>query len=100
MNIRQRVLPIGGQDLSDLRQRVFIYVDKIQFVTELVSASKYYVLSHPRSFVKRLFLSTLKAYCEGNKERFKGLYLEKEMGKRTKLRSKIAKYSNSILYSI
>ncbi len=81
MNIRQRVLPIGGQDLSDLRQRAFIYVDKTQFVTELVSASKYYVLSRPRSIGKTLFLSTLKAYFEENKERFKGLYIEKEMGK-------------------
>ena len=77
MNTRKRVLPIGGQDFSDLRQRGFLYVDKTSFVADLVSASKYFFLSRPRRFGKSLFLSTLKAYFEGNKESFKGLYLEK-----------------------
>ena len=77
MNTRKRVLPIGGQDFSDLRRNGFIYVDKTHFVADLVSASKYYFLSRPRRFGKSLFLSTLKAYFEGKKESFEGLYLEK-----------------------
>ena len=77
MNTRKRVLPIGGQDFSDLRRNGFIYVDKTHFVADLVSASKYYFLSRPRRFGKSLFLSTLKAYFEGKKENFEGLYLEK-----------------------
>ena len=76
MNTCKRVLPIGGQDFSDLRRNGFIYVDKTHFVADLVSASKYYFLSRPRRFGKSLFLSTLKAYFEGKKESFKGLYLE------------------------
>jgi len=77
MNTCKRVLPIGGQDFSDLRRNGFIYVDKTHFVADLVSASKYYFLSRPRRFGKSLFLSTLKAYFEGKKESFEGLYLEK-----------------------
>ena len=77
MNTCKRVLPIGGQDFSDLRRNGFIYVDKTHFVADLVSASKYYFLSRPRRFGKSLFLSTLKAYFEGKKECFEGLYLEK-----------------------
>ncbi|MGP1362537.1 MAG: AAA family ATPase, partial [Bacteroides sp.] len=61
MATQKRVLPIGGQDFSDLRQRGFLYVDKTSFVADLVSASKYFFLSRPRRFGKSLFLSTLKA---------------------------------------
>lgn len=77
MNTRKRVLPIGGQDFNDIRRSGFVYVDKTQFVADLVSASKYYFLSRPRRFGKSLFLSTLKAYFEGRKESFEGLYLGK-----------------------
>ena len=69
MNTRKRVLPIGGQDFSDLRRNGFIYVDKTHFVADLVSASKYYFLSRPRRFGKSLFLSTLKAYILKGKKR-------------------------------
>jgi len=74
---RKRVLPIGGQDFEDVRKSGFIYVDKTQYVAKLVSGSKYYFLSRPRRFGKSLFLSTLKAYFEGKRESFDGLYLEK-----------------------
>ena len=77
MTTRKRVLPIGGQDFEDVRKSGFIYVDKTQYVAKLVSGSKYYFLSRPRRFGKSLFLSTLKAYFEGKRESFDGLYLEK-----------------------
>ena len=77
MSSAKRRLPIGEQDFEDVRKSGFIYVDKTQYVAELVSASKYYFLSRPRRFGKSLFLSTLQAYFDGKKECFKGLYLEK-----------------------
>ena len=77
MSSAKRRLPIGGQDFEDIRANGFLYVDKTQFVAELLCASKYYFLSRPRRFGKSLFLSTLKAYFEGKKDCFKGLYLEK-----------------------
>ena len=50
--------------------------DKTAFVAKLVRKGGFYFLSRPRRFGKSLFLTTLKAYFEGKKESFKGLYLE------------------------
>ncbi|MGP1363120.1 MAG: ATP-binding protein [Bacteroides sp.] len=75
MNDLLRYLPIGVQNFHDLRRRGFLYVDKTQYIASLVRG-KYYFLSRPRRFGKSLFLSTLQAYFEGNKELFDGLALE------------------------
>ena len=68
-------LPIGVQNFEDLRERRFLYVDKTQYVRDLVRG-KVYFLSRPRRFGKSLMLSTLAAYFEGKKELFNGLFLE------------------------
>ena len=70
-----RDLPIGIQSFEDIRKRGFVYVDKTQYIRDLVRG-KVYFLSRPRRFGKSLFLSTLGAYFEGQKELFKGLFLE------------------------
>ncbi|EPF28345.1 AAA family ATPase [Treponema medium] len=72
-----RKLPIGVQSFKDLREKGFLYVDKTEYLFRLVNSSKVYFLSRPRRFGKSLFLSTLAAYFLGQKELFKGLYLEK-----------------------
>ncbi|MBQ6132808.1 MAG: AAA family ATPase, partial [Lachnospiraceae bacterium] len=77
----ERKLPIGIQDFENIRNDGYLYVDKTEFVYELVHGGKPYFLSRPRRFGKSLFLSTLKAYFEGKKELFEGLRiaeLEKE----------------------
>ncbi|MGP1443723.1 ATP-binding protein [Treponema sp.] len=71
-----RKLPIGIQSFKDLREKNFLYVDKTAYLSRLVNNSKVYFLSRPRRFGKSLFLSTLAAYFLGQKELFKGLYLE------------------------
>jgi len=76
-----RKLPIGIQDFEKLRRDNCVYVDKTQYVYQLVQTSSPYFLGRPRRFGKSLFLSTLKAYFEGKKELFEGLKiveLEKE----------------------
>ncbi|MCL2327768.1 MAG: ATP-binding protein [Bacteroidetes bacterium] len=76
-----RKLPIGIQDFEYLRTNNFLYVDKTQYIYQLVQYGKPYFLGRPRRFGKSLFLSTLKAYFEGKKELFEGLKiaeLEKE----------------------
>ena len=72
-----RKLPIGVQSFKDLREKRFLYVDKTEYLSRLVNNGKVYFLSRPRRFGKSLFLSTLAAYFLGQKELFKGLYLEK-----------------------
>lgn len=59
---------------SDLIQCGFLYVDKTEFIWNLVQRGKaMYFLSRPRRFGKSLTLSTLKAVFQGRKELFKGL---------------------------
>ena len=77
-NVQQtRELSTGEQRFDILRKRGLIYVDKTMFIHPLLRSAGFYFLSRPRRFGKSLFLSTLKAYFEGKKECFKGLYLEK-----------------------
>ncbi|MGP1363449.1 MAG: AAA family ATPase, partial [Bacteroides sp.] len=71
-----RELPIGIQSFEKLRRRNLIYVDKTQYIVPLLRGGGIYFLSRPRRFGKSLFLSTLQAYFEGNKELFDGLALE------------------------
>lgn len=77
-----RKIPIGIQSFEDLRRKNFLYVDKTLYAFKLANLGKVYFLSRPRRFGKSLFLSTLKAYFLGQKELFKGLYIEKAEEKR------------------
>ena len=72
----ERKLPIGVQNFEDLRRNEYLYIDKTPYIEQLLRG-KVYFLSRPRRFGKSLLLSTLAAYFRGQKELFKGLYLEK-----------------------
>jgi hypothetical protein len=69
-------LPIGIQDFASLRNGNYVYVDKTQWIGDLLSASKYSFLARPRHFGKSLLISTLKAIFDGQKALFTGLWLE------------------------
>ncbi len=69
-------LPLGITTLSQIVTEDYAYVDKSRFVHALVESGKYYVLSRPRRFGKSLFVDTLKEAFEGNRELFRGLWLE------------------------
>ena len=71
-------LPIGIQTFEDIRKNGLFYVDKTSCIAKFLSVPlKYVFLSRPHRFGKSLFVSTLKAYFEGRKELFQGLYIEK-----------------------
>ena len=57
-----RKLPIGIQGFEGLRRDGFVYVDKTDYIYQLVHTGKEYFLSRPRRFGKSLFISSLKAY--------------------------------------
>ena len=80
-----RKIPIGIQSFEDLRRKNFLYVDKTLYAFKLANLGKVYFLSRPRRFGKSLFLSTLKAYFLGQKELFKGLYIEKAEERRAEI---------------
>ncbi len=68
---------IGQQDFKTLREDDALYVDKTAFVEKIArSKTKYYFLARPRRFGKSLFLSTLKYFFEGQRDLFKGLYID------------------------
>jgi hypothetical protein len=63
-------------NFEDLIQGNFLYVDKTEFIWQLIQPAKeMYFLSRPRRFGKSLTISTLKAVFEGKKDLFKGLAL-------------------------
>lgn len=70
-------LPIAKTEIRAIAEGNFCYVDKTRYIKELVDdGHTYYFLSRPRRFGKSLFLDTLRAAFAGEKEWFKGLYLE------------------------
>jgi len=70
-------LPIAKTTIKEIIQSNSCYVDKTRYVKQLVDDNnKYWFLSRPRRFGKTLFLDTLRAAFAGEKELFKGLYLE------------------------
>ena len=71
----KKKLPIGIQNLREMREEGYYYVDKTEFAHRLIKEGKYYFLSRPRRFGKSLFLDTLKEIFEGNEGLFAGLYI-------------------------
>ena len=72
---KQRHLPIDRQTFEQVRNAGDVYIDKTQYIEKLLSLGSFFFLSRPHRFGKSLFLSTLRAYFEGRKELFDGLYI-------------------------
>ncbi len=71
-------LPIGISDFKELIINNYIYVDKTKYIYEILNSSKYIFISRPRRFGKSLLLSTIEYIYQGEKELFKGLYIEEK----------------------
>jgi hypothetical protein len=69
-------LPIGIQTFDHIRKNGYLYVDKTQYMVDLIKNGKVYFFSRPRRFGKSLTVSTLEALFSGKKELFKGLAAE------------------------
>ena len=82
--MKDRILPVGKQNFKEIRQNDYVYVDKTRYVWELARTGLSYFLSRPRRFGKSLFISTLESYFSGDKELFKGLYIEEKENARGK----------------
>ena len=93
-----RKIPIGVQSFEVMRNDKFLYVDKTPFLFKLAHSNRVYFLSRPRRFGKSLFLSTLKNYFLGQKELFKGLYIEKAEEKRAEIEKTEAWVEYPVLY--
>ena len=70
-------LPTNKSVLRKIIDENCCYVDKTPFIRKMLDAGDgYWFLSRPRRFGKTLFLDTLRAAFAGEKELFKGLFLE------------------------
>ena len=69
-------LPIGIDSFKEIITDNHCYVDKTELIHQLVDQGKYYFLSRPRRFGKSLLIDTISHAFQGNKDLFKGLFLE------------------------
>jgi hypothetical protein len=69
-------LPTAGQNFAKIRRGNFLYVDKTRYLYEMVKDEGCYFLSRPRRFGKTLLLDTLAELLKGNRELFKGLWID------------------------
>ena len=77
MELKQlKRLPLGIQTFSNIIEDDMLYIDKTEYIWNMIHTSKYIFLSRPRRFGKSLLCSTLQAYFEGRKDLFKGLFIE------------------------
>jgi len=73
----EKFLPISVRNFGRMIRGNFVYVDKTRYVYEMARIPQgAYFLSRPRRFGKSLLVSTLRALFEGDKELFKGLWIE------------------------
>ena len=72
---------VDTDQFQRIREDGKVYVDKTEFVYNLVHSYQYVFLARPRRFGKSLLCTTFKAHFQGQKELFEGLKimeLEKE----------------------
>ena len=73
--LRTPRLPIGISDFRQLREPGILYVDKTDFVTQVLAASEAVVLvPRPRRFGKTVNLSTVRCFVEKSKEDTSALF--------------------------
>ena len=70
-------IPIDVSSFRTLRTEDYIYVDKTEYIYDLITGGRFYFLSRPRRFGKSLLVSTLLELFEGKQELFKDLWIEK-----------------------
>ncbi|MBN2396698.1 MAG: AAA family ATPase, partial [Candidatus Atribacteria bacterium] len=72
----EKFLPLGVQDFEVMRQGNFVYVDKTEYIYQLIRPPQaFYFLSRPWRFGKSLMVSTLDYLFEGRKDLFEGLWI-------------------------
>ena len=68
-------LPLGMQGFKEIKEDGYLYIDKTQYVYNLLNEAKYYFLSRPRRFGKSLLLDTIAEVFNGERELFSGLFI-------------------------
>lgn len=69
-------LPIGIQDFPTIRTEGYVYVDKTEYLYNLITGGKVYFLSRPRRFGKSLLISTLEAIFKNKRPLFNDTWID------------------------
>ncbi|MGP1461056.1 MAG: ATP-binding protein [Bacteroides sp.] len=93
----ERKYPIGVQSFRKLRMSNYSYIDKTHYIEPLLQGTAFF-LSRPRRFGKSLFLSTLASYFRGEKELFKGLYIEEAEERMARAEGREPWLEHAVLY--
>ncbi|MDR1037688.1 MAG: ATP-binding protein [Deltaproteobacteria bacterium] len=75
----QKSLPLDDLTFREIREGNFIYADKTKYIYKLLEARRFKCcfLSRPRRFGKTLLLGTLEELFQGDRELFRGLWIDK-----------------------
>ncbi|PCJ16557.1 MAG: hypothetical protein COB02_15770 [Candidatus Cloacimonadota bacterium] len=65
--------PLGASDFETIRQKKLLYIDKTDYIHNLIKTSEACFIARPRRFGKSLVISTLEAIFKGKKNLFEGL---------------------------
>ncbi|MDR1039590.1 MAG: AAA family ATPase [Deltaproteobacteria bacterium] len=76
MRSQPKVLPPSGSTFREIIEGGFLYADKTKYIYWLVKRYKSCFLSRPRRFGKTLLLDTIRELFQGDRELFKGLFIE------------------------
>lgn len=68
--------PIGIQSFEKIRRDNYLYVDKTEYIYNIIKDGTYCFLSRPRRFGKSLLISTIEALFQGKRELFKDLAID------------------------
>jgi len=71
-------LPLGIQTFEKIVENNYVYVDKTQHIYGLLKGGCFF-FARPRRFGKSLLCSTLNSIFNGNKEPFKGLWIDNKI---------------------
>ncbi len=75
MKNKMQRLPVDISTFSELRHLNCVYVDKTEYMYQMITTGRRYFLSRPRRFGKSLLVSTLGEILAGNKQLFEGLWI-------------------------
>ena len=75
----------------------YSYIDKTHYIEPLLQGTAFF-LSRPRRFGKSLLLSTLASYFRGEKELFKGLYIEEAEERMARAEGREPWLEHAVLY--
>ncbi|MDR1871464.1 MAG: AAA family ATPase [Deltaproteobacteria bacterium] len=71
-----RALPLGLTDFANIRQNGHYYADKTKFLYEIAILPDPFFLARPQGFGKTLLVSSLERLLLGQREFFKGLWID------------------------